>query len=94
MSDPLNKLDNFICIAQLTATGTQAETLAEARKILQDVLSANLLLVPATVMQSIYGADVNSGVCCCGASMDGHGYDSTHGARDQWDYMLEGYKSK
>lgn len=38
-------------------------------------------------------AEVSSGVCCCGDSIDGHGnpMDCGHSPRDTWDYAAEGF---
>lgn len=53
-----------------------------------------VVIVPARIMRSINEAPVDSGVCCCGASMRGmsgsRGWCDNHTSRDQWDYMLEG----
>lgn len=39
------------------------------------------------LLEFIEGAPVESGLCCCGDSMN-HPFDS-HSPRDQWDYAVE-----
>lgn len=51
------------------------------------------VLVPVAFVEFVKTAPVQSGVCCCGDSMDNHPSPMScgHSPVDQWDYSLSGW---
>lgn len=67
-----------------------AEETRRSLQLVRDDLTKRVILLEQFV-DFVFGAQVGSGVCCCGDNMQGHPQQD-HSPVDEWDYALRGWR--